>query len=136
MNYLLDTNIISEMRKPDCNPKVKSFTDEIPAENMYICALTVGEICYGIEKLPSGKKKHDLSVWVYTKVPEFFRGRIIPLETEIMEEWGRIRARGRTMPVADSLIAAAAISHHMTLLTRNTKDFSGIEGIMLVNPWE
>ena len=137
MKYLLDTNIISEMQKPNCNPKVKAFTDEIPLEDMFICAVSIGEICFGVEKLPHGKRKHDLAIWLYTKLPEWFRDRIVFFDMDTMEEWGRIRARaGRTMPVIDSLLASAAITRHMTLVTRNTKDFEDIEGIMLINPWE
>jgi predicted nucleic acid-binding protein len=137
VKYLLDTNIISELQKSQCNPKVKSFTDEIPRENMYLCSISIGELSFGIEKLPTGKKKHDLSIWLYTKVPEWFNGRIISLDAGTMIEWGKICAASvRTMPVVDSLTASAAISHHMTLVTRNTEDFEDIEGIMLINPWE
>ena len=137
MKYLLDTNIISELRKHDCNPKVRAFTDGIPLEDMYICSISIGELCYGMEKLPSGKKKKNLTVWLYTKLPEWFNGRIISLDADTMTEWGRIRANtGSTMPVVDSLIASAAITNHMTLVTRNTKDFEDIEGIILINPWE
>jgi predicted nucleic acid-binding protein len=136
VKYLLDTNIISEMQKSHCNLKVKAFIDQIPLENMYVCSILLGELGYGVEKLPPGKKKHELAIWLYTKLPEWFRGRIINLDTDTMTEWGRIRATaGRTLPVVDSLIASAAITHHMTLVTRNTKDFENIEGIMLLNPW-
>ena len=125
------------MQKSKCNPKVKSFTDKIPWDDMYICSVTVGELGYGIEKLPPGKKKHDLAIWLYTAMPQWFKGRIISLDMDTMAEWGKIRARHqRTMPVIDSLIASAAITHHMTLVTRNTRDFEDITGIMLINPWE
>jgi predicted nucleic acid-binding protein len=137
VKYLVDTNIISEMQKPHCNQKVRAFIDQIPVENIFICSIVLGELSYGVEKLPAGKKKHELSIWLYTALPEWFRGRIIDLDTDAMTEWGIIRAKaGRTMPVVDSLIASAAIAHHMTLLTRNTKDFEGIEGLMIINPWE
>ena len=137
MKYLLDTNVISELQKSNCHQGVKSFADEIPWEDLYISAVTVGELCYGIEKLPTGKKKHDLSIWLYSKVPEWFNRRIIPLDTEVLLEWGKIRAKTeRTLPVADTLVAAAAITHHMFLVTRNTKDFDEIDGINLFNPWE
>ena len=137
MKYLLDTNIISEMKKSNCNPKVRAFTDKIPLEDMYICAVSVGELSYGMEKLPPGKKKNELLLWFNTKLPEYFYQRIISLDTDIMIEWGKIRAKtGRTMPVIDSLIASAAITRHMTLVTRNTRDFEDIEEIMLINPWE
>ena len=125
------------MQKSNCDPKIKAFTDGIPLEDMFICSICLGELCYGMEKLPPGKKKHELAVWLYTKVPEWFNGRIISLDTDTMAEWGRLRARaGRTMPIVDSLIASAAITHHMTLVTGNTKDFRDIEGIMLINPRE
>jgi predicted nucleic acid-binding protein len=137
VKYLLDTNILSEMQKPNCNPKVRAFADELPAEDMFICAITIGELCYGVERLPPGKKKHELAIWLYTKLPEWFNGRIVSLDTDTMAEWGRIRAKTkRTTPVVDSLIASAAIVHHMTLVTRNTRDFEGYEGIMIINPWE
>ena len=137
MKYLLDTNIISEARKPDCDPRVKGFLEGLAWEDLYISSITVGEICYGIEKLPAGKKKHELYIWLYSKLPEWFKGRIIHMDTDVMTEWGKIRANtARTIPIADTMIASAAITHHMTLVTRNTKDFEGIEGLMLINPWE
>jgi predicted nucleic acid-binding protein len=137
VKYLLDTNIVSETQKSNCAPKVKAFLDGLAGEDLYICSITVGEICYGIEKLPAGKKKHELMVWLYGKLPEWFNGRVISLDTDVMTEWGKIRAHtDRTLPAADSMIASAAITHHMTLITRNTKDFEGIEGLMLINPWE
>jgi predicted nucleic acid-binding protein len=137
MKYLFDTNVISEIRKSDCNAVVKSFVDEIPPEDIFLSVISIGEISYGVEKLPSGRKKHELSLWLYTKVPQWFSGRIIPLDMEVMLEWGKLRAgTKRTIPVADSLVAASAISHRMILVTRNTKDFEDIEGIKLINPWD
>ena len=137
MKYLLDTNVISELQKANCSQNVKSFTDAISWEDMCISAISMGEICYGMEKLPAGKKKHELAIWLYTKVPEWFNGRVIDLDTEVMLEWGKIRARtGRTLPAVDSMIAACAITHHLFLVTRNVRDFEDIEGINLINPWE
>jgi len=136
MKYLLDTNIISEMQKSKCNQNVISFMEKIPAEDMFISVISMGELCYGMEKLPPGKKKHELAIWLYTQVSEWFKDRVIALDTDVLLEWGKIRAHSdRTMPVIDSLIAAAAITHHMTLVTRNVKDFKDIEGISLINPW-
>jgi len=137
VKYLLDTNVISETQKSKCDKNVKSFLDALNWEEMYLSVITVGEICYGIEKLPAGKKKHELSIWLYTEIPKWFDGRIVVLDAEVLLEWGKIRARAeRTLPAADTLIAAAAIVHHMFLVTRNTKDFEDIEGINLINPWE
>jgi predicted nucleic acid-binding protein len=137
MKYLLDTNVMSEMQKTNCSENVKSVADTLNWEDLYIPAITVGELCYGVERLPHGKKKHELSIWLYTELPQWFDGRVITFDTEVMLEWGKIRARTeRTLPVADSLIAASAIVHHMFLVTRNIKDFEDIEGINLLNPWE
>jgi len=137
MKYLLDTNVISELQKSNCCQNVKLFINALNYDQVYISAITMGELCYGVEKLPYGKKKHDLSIWLYTELPEWFNDRIIPLDTEILIEWGKIRAEvKRTLPVVDSLIAASAIVNHMFLVTRNTKDFDDIEGINLINPWE
>jgi len=137
VKYLLDTNVISELQKSNCNQNVKSFTEEIHWEDLYLSAISMGEISYGVEKLPTGRKKHELLIWLYTKIPEWFSGRIISLDTEILLEWGKIRARAeRTLPVADTLIASSAISHHMILVTRNTKDFEDIDNLNLLNPWE
>ena len=137
MKYLIDTNIISEIQKSDCNPAVKSFIEKIPAEDIFLSVITIGELSYGMEKLPAGKKKHKVALWLYTELPKFFKGRVIPIDTEVMLEWGKLRALSdRTMPTMDSLIAVSALCHHMTLVTRNTRDFEGIAGITLVNPWE
>jgi len=137
MKYLLDTNVISEMQKSNCNPGLISFIGAIQQQDIFLSVISVGEICYGVEKLPPGKKKHELSLWLYYELPQWFNGRIIPLETEVMIEWGRLRAGPqRTIPVVDSLIASAAITHHMALVTRNVKDFTDIPGLNLINPWE
>ncbi|MCL2265124.1 MAG: type II toxin-antitoxin system VapC family toxin [Treponema sp.] len=137
MNYLLDTNVISEIQKSNCNQNVKSFMEIIPWENLYLSVLTIGELCYGVERLPHDKKKHDLSIWLYTELPQWFNRRIIDLDTEVLTEWGKLRVRaGRTLPAVDSLIAACSIVNHMFLVTRNTKDFDDIQGINLINPWE
>jgi len=137
VKYMLDTNVISELQKSNCNQNVRLFAQEIHWEDMYLSVITIGELCYGVEKLAAGKKKHDLSVWLYTKLPEWFKGRIIGIDTEVILEWGKIRARTeRQLPVADSLIAASAITNHTFLVTRNTKDFDDIEGINILNPWE
>ena len=137
MKYLLDTNVISELQKPNCNQNLKSFVETVNWNDIYLSVISIGELSYGIEKLPSGKKKHDLSIWLYTDIPRLFKDRIISLDTEVLIEWGKLRAgTGRTLPAADSLIAASVIVHHIFLVTRNIKDYEDIEGINILNPWE
>ncbi|GHU56360.1 ribonuclease VapC [Spirochaetia bacterium] len=137
VKYLLDTNVLSELRKTNCNMRVKAFTDNIPLGDLFISALSIGEIVFGIEKLPEGKKRTELSLWLNGHVFRQFENRIIPLDTGISEEWGKMRIRaGRTLSDIDALIAATALTNHLTLVTRNTKDFTDIGGLNLMNPWE
>ena len=137
MKYLLDTNVISEVKKEDCNPQLRAFLEQIPPEDTFLCALSIGEIGFGVERLPPGKKKHDLAIWLYTLLPEWFRDRIVPLDEDCMLEWGRLLAQVKwTLPYKDSLIASAAISRRLVLVTRNTRDFEDIPGLSLINPWE
>ena len=137
MKYLLDTNVLSEIRKPRGNAKVKAFVDSLREEDIFISVISIGEIGYGIERLPAGPKKTELLVWLNQQLPEWFGNRIISLDVDILSEWGRLQARIKeTLPVFDSLIAASALSRRMTIITRNKKDFERIDGIIMLNPWE
>ena len=136
MKYLLDTNVLSEIRKPRGSPRVKAFVDSLREEDTFISVLSVGEIACGIEKLPPGPKKTELLLWLGQKLPEYFGNRIIPLDVDIMTEWGIIQGRTlQTLPVFDSLLAASALARRLTMVTRNTKDFEKIQGLKLLNPW-
>jgi predicted nucleic acid-binding protein len=137
MKYLLDTNVLSEIRKSNCNPRVKNFMDAIALDDMFISILSIGEIAYGIEKLPDGNKKTALSLWLSNEMPRQFENRIIPIALDEILEWGRLRAgAAKTPSPIDCLIAATALAHRLTLLTRNTRDFALLEGLRLVNPWD
>jgi predicted nucleic acid-binding protein len=137
MKYLLDTNVLSEIRKSNCHPRVKNFMDAIALEDMFISVLSIGEITYGIEKLPDGNKKTALSLWLNNEMPRQFENRIIPIALDEILEWGRLRAgAAKTPSPIDCLIAATALAHRLTLLTRNTRDFALLEGLRLVNPWD
>ncbi|WP_010253764.1 type II toxin-antitoxin system VapC family toxin [Treponema primitia] len=137
MKYLLDTNVLSEMKKSNPNPRVRAFLENIPEDDILTSAVSVGEIFFGIEKLPEGKKKSDLSFWFYHEILGVNENRIIPLDTDVMLEWGRLRAKAKqTLSPNDSLIAATVLTHRLTLLTRNTRDFAAVEGLNLINPWD
>jgi predicted nucleic acid-binding protein len=136
VNYLLDTNVLSEIRKNNCDIRVKSFMDNREQKNFFISAVSVGEISFGVERLPPGRKKTEFTYFLNTQIPEWFEDRIVPLDGPVMREWGRMCVQaGRTLPILDSLIAASALAHSLTILTRNTRDFVDIEGLLLVNPW-
>ena len=137
MKYLLDTNVLSEIFKPRGNIKVKAFVNAIREEDVFISALSIGELCYGVEKLAPGPKKTESQIWLTQKLPERFGKRIIPLDTDCMAEWGCLQARaGKTLPAFDSLMAATALARRLTVVTRNTKDFERIEGLKVINPWQ
>jgi predicted nucleic acid-binding protein len=135
MKYLIDTNILSELAKNKPNDEVVSWFSAHTSDTLLISSITVGEIAYGIEKKEAGKAKEQLTDWFENVLLEWFKGSIIDLDTELMLRWGKLRASGRTLPVLDSLIAATALASNAVLVTRNTKDFDGIEDLSVENPF-
>lgn len=139
MKTLLDTCVISEVvaRQPD--PKVVQFLDALNADDVYLSVITIGEIIKGIEKLPNSRRKNDLHNWLQDDLLARFHGKILPLDTGVIIEWGILTARtehaGKPMPAIDSLIAATVIANKMALATRNVGDFEAA-GIEIVNPWQ
>lgn len=138
MKVILDTCVISELVTKKPNQNVIAFVDALDADNIYLSVLTIGEIIKGIEKLPDSPRKVDLRRWLQDDLLARFQGRILPLDTDTIVEWGALTARaeatGKPMPAIDSLIAATALTNKMTLVTRNVSDFDGA-GIQLANPW-
>jgi tRNA(fMet)-specific endonuclease VapC len=139
VRYLLDTCVISELVKKNPEPKVVAWVDAVPEETLLLSAITIGEIRKGIEKVRERKRKADLERWLSDELLVRFRGQILPLDEEVMLTCGRmlgqLEAKGRSLPAINSLIAALARHHRLTLVTRNVKDFKGC-GIELLNPWE
>lgn len=139
MKYLLDTCVIAELVTRHPNPKVVVFVDSLDSDDVFLSVITIGEIAKGIEKLPKSKRKQELHSWLKENLLVRFEGRIIPLDTEVLMEWGiliaRLESKGMTFPAIDSLIAATTLTHKLTLVTRNVDDFSGTS-IEIVNPWE
>ncbi|MBI5966177.1 MAG: type II toxin-antitoxin system VapC family toxin [Chloroflexi bacterium] len=139
MKYLLDTCVISELVSKHPNPKVVDFVDSLDSDTVYLSVITIGEIAKGVEKLPKSKRKQELHSWLKEDLLVRFDGRIIPLDTEVLLEWGiliaRLESTGITLPAIDSLIAATTLTHKLTLVTRNVNDFNGT-GVEIVNPWK
>ena len=139
MKYLLDMCVISELVAKHPNPKVVDFVDSLDSDDVFLSVITIGEIAKGVEKLPKSKRKQELHSWLRDNLLVRFDGRIIPLDTEVLMEWGiliaRLESKGTTLPAIDSLIAATTSTHKLTLVTRNVDDFNG-SGIEIVNPWE
>lgn len=139
MKFILDTCVISELVAKSPNSGVIEFVDALDDDDVYLSAITIGEITKGIEKLGSSRRKVELQKWLQEDLLMRFDGRILPLDTEAVMVWGKLlaslEAKGQVMPAIDSLIAATALTHEMTLVTCNIKDFE-ISGVTLINPWQ
>lgn len=138
MKYLLDTCVISELVAKKPNPKVVEFVDSLDSDDVYLSVITIGEIAKGVEKLAKSKRKQELHSWLKEDLLVRFDGKIIPLDTDVLTEWGILIARtestGLTLPAVDSLIAATALTHKLILVTRNSEDFDGT-AVEIFNPW-
>ncbi len=136
MNYLLDTNVISEVRKRDrCHPAVAAWWENVSAEQIYLSTLVIGEIRKGIElvRVRDLRQADRLERWL-EDVISTFADRIIPICTDVAHEWGRVSAI-RPVPVIDALLAATAGAKGLVLVTRNTPDVAGL-GVDVLNPFE
>ena len=136
MNYLIDTNVISEVRKGGrCDANVAAWWDSIDDPSLYLSVLVLGEVRKGIERARPGDsgRARALDKWL-SAVREAFAGRVLTVDEAVAEEWGRMGAR-RPVSVVDGLLAATAKVHKMTLATRNTADIADL-GVQFVNPFE
>ena len=139
MNYLLDTCLISELLKKEPNPAVMAWLDAQDEQTLFLSVLNLGELQKGISKLAEGTKQEELQAWVSHDLAERFSGRILTVDQETALCWGRLQGdaerRGEKLPVMDSMIAASAAVHGMSVVTRNTKDLERC-GVQVCNPWE
>ncbi len=137
MRVLLDTCVLSELRRSAANDSVREAVTAIPDDCLFVSVLTIGEITKGIAQLDPGKKRESLQRWVQG-IAENYGERILPVDLEVCTIWGEItanaRKRGITVPAVDGLIAATSLRHGLHLMTRNVADFEPT-GVMLLNPW-
>jgi len=138
MNYILDTNVVSELVAREADQKVVNWVDSIDSESIFLSVITIGELKKGIEKLPDSKRKKTLESWLEEDLLVRFRGRILPLDIPVLLTWGRLVAslekEGKPLPAIDSLLAATAAQTGFTLVTRNTGHFDPA-GISVFDPW-
>lgn len=136
--YLVDTNVPSEFTHQQPDERVAAFIRAVGRENLFLSVMTLGEICKGIDLLPVSQKRTSLQGWLEIDVRPWFAGRILPVSEAIAERWGHLAARTRkqgvTLAVMDGVIAATALEHGLTLVTRNTKDYAGL-GVIIIDPW-
>jgi predicted nucleic acid-binding protein len=134
VNYLIDTNIISEVRKGlRCDPNVAAWYESIVDAELYLSVLVLGEIRKGIERARP-KDSDQARALELTDVVTSFAERILPVDQVVADEWGRMSAK-RPLPTTDALLAATAKVHGMTLVTRNIVDVAGLDADVL-NPFE
>ena len=135
MSYLVDTNVISELRRRDPDPNVVKWFEERPATALFLSVLTLGEIRKGIELVTDCRRKLRLLDWLEVELPKFFAGRTLPVDLAVADRWGRLQAdAGRPLPAVDSLMAATAMQHGLCVVTRNARDFA-LPGLAIINPW-
>jgi len=136
---LVDTNIPSELTHEKPDDRVAAFLRNAGKGSLFLSVMTIGEICKGIAVLPASQKRTGLQDWLDVDVRSFFAGRILPVTEAIAERWGYLAAsakqRGATMAVVDGVLAATAVHHDLTVVTRNVKDFAGL-GVQILNPWD
>ena len=135
MSYLLDTNVLSELRRKTPNPAVSAWFAIRPATSLYLSVLTLGELRKGFDGVKDAALRLPLSDWLQTDMSMFFMGRVLSIDEHVADRWGQlVAAAGRPLPAIDSLLAATALVHGLSMVTRNAKDFEGL-GLEVINPW-
>jgi predicted nucleic acid-binding protein len=134
--FLLDTNVVSELRKKErCNPKVDAWARTVPRNRDFLSVLVVGELRRGaaLKRRTDPATADALEKWI-ARLTQLYSDRILPVTLEVAEAWGKLGAI-RPIPPEDGLLAATALVHGLTLVTRNIKNVEGL-GVLLLNPWE
>jgi len=139
MNYVLDTNVISELIARSPNQQVIDWLDRLDPDVVYLSVITIGELRKGIEKPVPSRRKDELTIWLEHDLLQRFAGHLIAITTEVMLVWGELTGRlereGKPIAAIDSLIAASVLAGGYTLVTRNDADFQHA-GVPIVNPWK
>jgi predicted nucleic acid-binding protein len=138
VSFLLDTDVVSELVRKAPSAVVLKWIDGQDETSLYLSVLTIGELEKGVARLPASARRTRLISWVRRDLVERFGGRLLPIDTRTATRWGSVTGeserRGRPLPVIDSLIAATALVHGFTVVTRNVEDFERC-GAPCFNPW-
>lgn len=136
--YLLDTNCISEVLRPNPEPRVLSWLEGTDERLLHLSVLTLGEIRKGVASLPQSKRRRRLESWLELELQARFSGRVLPIDAGIADRWGILtadaRKKGVGLATIDGLLAATALHFNLTLVSRNVNDFAGTP-VLLLDPW-
>jgi len=136
LSYLIDTNVLSELRRKQPDPQVVAWLQARPPQSLFLSVLTLGEIRKGIERVTDIGRQQAFLDWLEVELPNYFLNRLLNIDAHTADRWGRLMASaGRPLPAIDGLLAATALQHDLTLVTRNIKDFSGLQ-VKLISPRE
>ena len=137
MNFLLDTNAVSEWVKPRPNPGLIRWMEAADEDRLFLSVVTLADLHYGVERMPAGMRRTRVERWLRLEVPLRFEKRVLPVSEEIAVVWGRAVAlsesAGRPMSVMDAFLAATAQVHDLTLVTRNVDHFRVLKAVL--SPW-
>lgn len=137
--FLLDTNCISEVMKPGPEPRVMEWMEGTDERLLFLSVLTLGEIRRGVAGLPQNRRRAQLEAWLELALPMRFAERILDIDGQIADRWGVLtadaRRRGRPLATIDALLAATALHHNLTLVSRNASDFAGTN-LPVLNLWD
>ena len=135
---MLDTNVMSELRRPRPNRQVVEFVENAPASQLFVSVASIAELRVGIEMTEDPATRDVLGQWLDRTVRPMFERRILALSEDVLERWLRLIGQGRrmrrTFPYPDVLIAATAAHHDLAVVTRNVRDFEPLR-VAVINPW-
>ncbi|MEN9676941.1 MAG: hypothetical protein RIS76_2837 [Verrucomicrobiota bacterium] len=135
MSWLVDTNVISELSRKSPHAAVLRWLVE-HQDGLFLSVLTLGELEKGLMQTPDSTRRARLDRWIRRDVPEWFSGRILPVDQQVAVRWGQLAGSLRDpLPVIDALIAATALTHQLTVVTRNVSDLMRT-GAAVLNPWD
>jgi predicted nucleic acid-binding protein len=137
--FLLDTNCISELICPKPEQRVLDWMDAADESLLYLSVLTMGEIRKGLAGLTQSRRRTQLETWLEVDLRARFAGRILPIDGPVADRWGQLagdaKCQGKTLAVIDGLLAASALQHNLTVVSRNTSDFVSTR-VCVLNPWK
>ncbi len=132
--FLVDTCALSELVRPHPTASVFDWFQKARPRTLFISALTLGEIRKGVERMAPGRRRDQIATWMEGELALWFEGQTLAVDSAVADQWGRLAARLPQLPTVDGLIAATALRHGLSVVTRNESDFAPT-GVRVVNPW-